>query len=94
MANPLVCLQSQSCGYRSLQTLNIKMDENLAKKSGLSHVRTSVIVIRSAFLEPQKRRKYAKNVGVNRSEIPKTDILVTRPNWCKNYKLEIQHFFV
>ena len=43
------------------------MNENLAKKSGLSRVRSSVIVIRSAYFGAQKRRKYAKNVGVSRS---------------------------
>ena len=70
MTNPLACLQylqSQSCGYGSLQTQNIKMNENLAKKSGLSRVRSSVIVIRSAYFGAQKRRKYAKNVVVSRS---------------------------
>ena len=70
MTNLLVCLQylqSQSCGYGSLQTQKIKMNENLAKKSGLSRVRSSVIVIRSAYFGAQKRRKYAKNVGVSRS---------------------------
>ena len=46
------------------------MDENLYfEKSGLSHVHSFVIVIRSAYFGAQKHRKYAKNVGVNRSAI-------------------------
>ena len=59
------------------------------EKSGLSHMRSFVIVIRSAYFGPQKRRKYAKSIGVNRSavvqlglcrtwsKIPKTNFLMT-----------------
>ena len=44
--------------------------KKLIEKSGLSHVRIFVKVIRSAYFGALKRRKYAKNVGVNRSAIP------------------------
>ena len=44
-----------------------KMNENLAKESRLSSVCSPVIVIRSAYFGAQKRRKYAKNIGVGRS---------------------------
>ena len=33
-------------------------------------MRSSVVVIRSASFGAQKRRKYAKNVGVNMSGVP------------------------
>ena len=41
----------------------------LIEKSGLSHVRSFVIVIRSAYFGAQKRRKYEKSIGVNMSGI-------------------------
>ena len=41
----------------------------LSEKSRISHVRSFVIVIRSAFFGAQKLRNYAKRVGVNRSDI-------------------------
>ena len=37
------------------------------EKLGLSHMCSFVIVIRSSYFGAQKRRKYAKSVGVNRS---------------------------
>ena len=41
----------------------------LTEKSGLSHMRSLVMVIPSAYFGAQKRRKYAKCVGVNRSGV-------------------------
>ena len=70
MTNPLVCLQylqSQFYRYGSLQRKNVKMDKNVIEKSRISHVCSFLIVIRSVYFGAQKRRKYAKSVGVNRS---------------------------
>ena len=47
-------------------SFNIKMNEHLAK-IGFSCVRSSVIVIRSAYFGAQKAKMRKKNVGVNRS---------------------------
>ena len=46
----------------------------LIEKSGLSHLHSFVIVICSAYFGPQKRKKYAKSVGVYRSENVETSL--------------------
>ena len=75
MTNPLVCLQylqSQIYGYGSLQSKKGQNGQKLIEKSRISHVCSFDIVIRSAYFEAQKLRKYMKSVGVNRSVHPKT----------------------
>ena len=51
-------------------------------------MRSSVIVIRSAYFGAQKRRKYAKNVGVSRSEIAVSGVLKQYWQWVSESKTE------
>ena len=41
----------------------------LIEKSGLYHMGSFVMVIRSVYFGAKERRKYAKSIGVNRSVI-------------------------
>ena len=52
-----------------MQRKNVKNGQILIEKSGLSHMRSFVMVIRSVYFGAKKRRNYAKSIGVNRSGI-------------------------
>ena len=70
MTNPLVCLHTYNHNYTVKWIIAEEKDQDgrkLFEKSGLSHMRSFVIVIRSVYFGAQKRRDYAKSVGVNRS---------------------------